>query len=542
MFLANTWEDYEVLDTGDGEKLERWGNVILRRPDPQTIWPKADPALWKQAQAHYHRSEKGGGEWEFLTRLPERWTIQHQDLRFYVRPTGFKHTGLFPEQAANWVWMGDLIRNSGRKDIRVLNLFGYTGGATLACMAAGAHVTHVDAAKGMIQWGKENRELSKLPEERSRWIVEDALRFVQREIRRGNTYDGILMDPPSYGRGRGVEAGKRAVRAGRYEREGAVRQAAVLPHQQLHDGLSGQRPQQYADEVRQQPPWGHHRRAGTLPAGDDGRRAALRRKRKVVGQMNEFPLHQLANIDVQYEDNHVIVAVKPPNMLSQADKTGDTDILTQIKEYIKIKYNKPGAVYLGLVHRLDRPVGGLMVFARTSKAASRLSAQMREHEMGREYLCVVEGRVKDRFTCIDYLKKNEYLNKVEICDADEKGAQLAMLSGECLARKNGTALCAIRLQTGRNHQIRVQMANMGAPLWGDNKYGRGIAGQQIALWGYRLVFEHPTRKEIMTFQNLPCGSIWNCYAEELTDMAIRFNNSAEAILNPDIPDNGGIEP
>ena len=118
MFLANTWEDYEVLDTGDGEKLERWGNVILRRPDPQTIWPKADPALWKQGQAHYHRSEKGGGEWEFLTRLPERWTIQHQDLRFYVRPTGFKHTGLFPEQAANWVWMGDLIRNSGRKDIR----------------------------------------------------------------------------------------------------------------------------------------------------------------------------------------------------------------------------------------------------------------------------------------------------------------------------------------------------------------------------------------------------------------------------------------
>lgn len=117
-----------------------------------------------------------------------------------------------------------------------------------------------------------------------------------------------------------------------------------------------------------------------------------------------------------------------------------------------------------------------------------------------------------------------------------------MLSGECLARKNGTALCAIRLQTGRNHQIRVQMANMGAPLWGDNKYGRGIAGQQIALWGYRLVFEHPTRKEIMTFQNLPCGSIWNCYAKELTDMAIRFNNSAEAILNPDIPDNGGIEP
>ena len=160
--------------------------------------------------------------------------------------------------------------------------------------------------------------------------------------------------------------------------------------------------------------------------------------------MSEFPLHQLANIDVQYEDNHVIVAVKPPNMLSQADKTGDTDILSQLKEYIKIKYNKPGAVYLGLVHRLDRPVGGLMVFARTSKAASRLSAQMREHEMGREYLCVVEGRVKDRFTCIDYLKKNEYLNKVEICDADEKGAQLAMLSGERSAIELTFRLISIR--------------------------------------------------------------------------------------------------
>ena len=201
MFLANTWEDYEVLDTGDGEKLERWGNVILRRPDPQTIWPKADPALWKQAQAHYHRSEKGGGEWEFLTRLPERWTIQHQDLRFYVRPTGFKHTGLFPEQAANWVWMGDLIRNSGRKDIRVLNLFGYTGVATLACAAAGATVCHVDASKGMVAWAKENSRSSGLENAPIRWIVDDCVKFVEREIRRGNHYDGIIMDPPSYGRG-----------------------------------------------------------------------------------------------------------------------------------------------------------------------------------------------------------------------------------------------------------------------------------------------------------------------------------------------------
>ena len=208
MFLTTTWKDFEVLDTGDGEKLERWGDVILRRPDPQTIWPKADPALWRQAQAWYHRSDKGGGEWEFFSRLPEKWVIAHEALRFYVRPTGFKHTGLFPEQAANWVWMAEKLRESGRKDLRVLNLFGYTGGATLACAQAGAHVTHVDAAKGMVQWAKENREISQLPETSCRWIVEDALRFVQREIRRGNSYDGILMDPPSYGRGPSGEVWK----------------------------------------------------------------------------------------------------------------------------------------------------------------------------------------------------------------------------------------------------------------------------------------------------------------------------------------------
>ena len=208
MFLADSWVDYEVMDTGDGEKLERWGEIILRRPDPQTIWPKAKEALWRKAQAHYHRSDRGGGEWEFLTKLPERWTVRHEDLTFYVRPTGFKHTGLFPEQAANWIWMSDLIRKDGRKDLKVLNLFGYTGGATLACAAAGAHVTHVDAAKGMVLWAKENRELSRLPETSFRWIVEDALRFVQREIRRGNRYEGILMDPPSYGRGPSGEVWK----------------------------------------------------------------------------------------------------------------------------------------------------------------------------------------------------------------------------------------------------------------------------------------------------------------------------------------------
>ena len=208
MFLTRDWTDYEVLDTGGGEKLERWGEVVLQRPDPQTIWPRADEGLWKRADAVYHRSEKGGGEWEFRRRLQDRWAVGYGELRFWVRPTGFKHTGLFPEQAANWDWMAGLIQNSGRQGLRVLNLFGYTGGATLACAAAGAHVTHVDAAKGMVLWAKENRELSKLPETSFRFIVEDALRFVQREARRGNTYDGVLMDPPSYGRGPSGEVWK----------------------------------------------------------------------------------------------------------------------------------------------------------------------------------------------------------------------------------------------------------------------------------------------------------------------------------------------
>ena len=257
-------------------------------------------------------------------------------------------------------------------------------------------------------------------------------------------------------------------------------------------------------------------------------------------------------VNIVYEDNHVIVAVKPPNMLSQADKTKDADILTMVKEYIRVKYNKPGNVYLGLVHRLDRPVGGLMVFARTSKAAARLSAQMREHEMGREYLCITEGQVKDKFTLINYLIQNERMNRVMVCDADEKGAQEAILHGHCLARKFGTSLCSLRLETGRKHQIRVQMKEIGAPLWGDHRYGHGIPGQQIALWGYRLTFEHPTTKNIMTFQHLPCGSVWNHYAEELTEMAISFANSAATILKPEeqpapvvtedpIPDGGSNE-
>lgn len=206
MWIANNWKDYEVIDTSNGEKLERWGNYILVRPDPQVIWdtPKADKK-WNKMNGHYHRSAKGGGEWEFFN-LPEQWSINYkspsfqQPLTFNLKPFSFKHTGLFPEQASNWDWFGDKIAKAGRP-IKVLNLFAYTGGATLASAAAGANVTHVDASKGMVAWAKENAKSSNLEDKPIRWIVDDCVKFVEREIRRGTKYDGIIMDPPSYGRG-----------------------------------------------------------------------------------------------------------------------------------------------------------------------------------------------------------------------------------------------------------------------------------------------------------------------------------------------------
>ena len=200
MWIANQWKDYEVIDTSTGEKLERWGDYILVRPDPQVIWntPKNN-AGWRKKNGHYHRSVKGGGEWEFWN-LPEEWSIHYKELTFHLKPFSFKHTGLFPEQAVNWDWFSELIRNAGRP-IKVLNLFAYTGGATLSAAKAGANVTHVDASKGMVAWAKENAAASGLKGAPIRWLVDDCVKFVEREIRRGNQYDAIIMDPPSYGRG-----------------------------------------------------------------------------------------------------------------------------------------------------------------------------------------------------------------------------------------------------------------------------------------------------------------------------------------------------
>ncbi len=208
MRAATGWRDFGVLDASDGEKLERWGKVILIRPDPQVIWNTPRSQRWGEADAHYHRSEKGGGSWEVRRPIQEFWTIGYGDcLRFKISPTGFKHTGLFPEQAVNWELFGELIQKAGRP-IRVLNLFAYTGGAPLACAAAGASVCHVDASKGMVAWARENQALSGLGDKPIRWIVDDCRKFVERELRRGSRYDAVIMDPPSYGRGPGGEIWK----------------------------------------------------------------------------------------------------------------------------------------------------------------------------------------------------------------------------------------------------------------------------------------------------------------------------------------------
>ena len=201
MNLANNWKDYEILDMADGQKLERWGNVILSRPDPQIVWKqKSFPEKWKQVNATYHRSKTGGGAWEYKKQMPKEWQIKYKDLVFNIKPMGFKHTGLFPEQAVNWDWMMNKIK-SEKREIKVLNLFAYTGGATVACLSAGASCTHVDSSKGMVAWAKENVISSGLQEKHVRYIVDDVVKFVNREIRRGNKYDAIIMDPPSYGRG-----------------------------------------------------------------------------------------------------------------------------------------------------------------------------------------------------------------------------------------------------------------------------------------------------------------------------------------------------
>lgn len=208
MDVARDWKDYEILDMANGEKLERWKNILLVRPDPQIIWKnKSFPNKWEDVNARYIRSSTGGGNWDFNKKVPANWQIKYKDLTFNIKPMGFKHTGLFPEQAVNWDWMIDKIKHAGR-EIKVLNLFAYTGGATVACSYAGASVCHVDSSKGMVTWAKENIISSGLEKNPVRYIIDDVVKFVNREIRRENKYDAIIMDPPSYGRGTNGEVWK----------------------------------------------------------------------------------------------------------------------------------------------------------------------------------------------------------------------------------------------------------------------------------------------------------------------------------------------
>ncbi len=209
MRTTNAWKDYELLDCSDGERLERWGDIILIRPDPQVIWKtEKKNKLWYEAHARYHRSNTGGGSWQFYKKIPEVWQIKFNDLEFNLKPMSFKHTGVFPEQACNWELVRDIIKNSGRDDVKVLNLFAYTGAATVSALKAGASVVHVDASKGMVQWARENATSSGVADKPVRWIVDDCMKFVAREIRREKKYDIIIMDPPSYGRGPGGEVWK----------------------------------------------------------------------------------------------------------------------------------------------------------------------------------------------------------------------------------------------------------------------------------------------------------------------------------------------
>ncbi|MDO5557241.1 MAG: class I SAM-dependent methyltransferase [Clostridia bacterium] len=208
MEIANKWQDYEILDMANGEKLERWGKVVLVRPDPQIIWKqKSFPKKWDNVNARYNRSKTGGGAWEYSKKVPQEWQVSYKNLTFNIKPMGFKHTGLFPEQAVNWDWMINKIKGENRQ-IKVLNLFAYTGGATVACLSAGASVCHVDSSKGMVNWAKENVMASNLEDKPVRYIIDDVVKFVNREIKRGNTYDAIIMDPPSYGRGTNKEIWK----------------------------------------------------------------------------------------------------------------------------------------------------------------------------------------------------------------------------------------------------------------------------------------------------------------------------------------------
>ena len=387
MDVARDWKDYEILDMANGEKLEKWKDVILVRPDPQIIWKsKSFPERWKNANARYIRSSTGGGNWDFNKKVPANWQVKYKELIFNIKPMGFKHTGLFPEQAVNWDWMINKIQHANR-DIKVLNLFAYTGGATVACSYAGASVCHVDSSKGMVTWAKENITSSGLQNNPVRYIIDDVVKFVSREIRRGNKYDAIIMDPPSYGRGTNGEV---------WKFEENISDLVELCTKVLSDRplffLINSYTTGISSTVLENILRLNIKAKGKLSSGELG--LPMKDSNLVLpcGIFSRWEEKNMEKLKVIFEDNHIIVVEKPVNIPSQGDKTGDIDMISIIKDYLKEKYNKPGNVYLGLVHRLDRPVGGVMIFAKTSKAAARLSEQVREKIFKKTYLVIANGK------------------------------------------------------------------------------------------------------------------------------------------------------
>ncbi|KAI4453711.1 soleucyl-trna synthetase [Holotrichia oblita] len=495
--------DYEVIATGSGEKLERWGDVILLRPDPQAIWkPQFDLASYKGLHAKYSRHSSGGGAWKVQKKFPDSWNIAYEDFVFEIKPMGFKHTGLFPEQAVNWDQMTSLIKNAGRQ-IKVLNLFAYTGGATVACAKAGAHVTHVDAAKGMVERAKVNCELSKVSNNNVRYIIDDCVKFVGREIKRGVLYDAIIMDPPSYGRGPGGEV---------WKIEDSIYDLVMLTKGVLSDnplfylinsyttGLQASVIDNIVSIAMSEFGGTHSGYEVLLPTSEKG--IVLPCGNSALWQAEKEKNNTLGHST----DNHVLVVVKPQNIPTQADSSGDKDLLTMLKEYRKTKENKPGEAFVGLVHRLDRPTGGVMVFAKTSKAAARLSDQITSGDFDKRYFAVTVGTPKiPQARISDYLVKDEANNIVTRVPAKIEGAKKAELDYKVLQNTSQIALVDIDLITGRSHQARVQMAGLGTPIFGDAKYGGDslAKGHKLALWAYRLSFLHPTTKESLVFKVFP---------------------------------------
>lgn len=402
--------------------------------------------------------------------------------------------------------MRGIVEKSG-KPFRVLNLFAYTGGATAALAASGAEVVHVDAAKGMVAWAKDNLAASGLAGAPVRFIVDDVMKFVLREQRRGRTYHGILMDPPSYGRGPNGEMWK--IEDNLYP---LVEECVKLLDGEarfflINSYTTGLAPSVLSNVLK----CSLGKRGGKiesdevgLPITRGGHGAALRRFRQ-VGNM----------IPILYEDNHLLAVEKPANMPVQGDSSGDDDLLTLLKGYIKDKYNKPGDVYLGLVHRLDRPVGGAMVFARTSKAAARLSGQFSSHGAIKTYLAVAEGNAPGG-ELEGFILKDEATGSSALVPENTCGAKSARLTYAPIAYRKGRTLVRVSLHTGRHHQIRVQLAGAGYPLWGDQRYNRDARpGQQIALWACSLEIEHPTLHTRLRFTSTPSGGVWKDFSDIL---------------------------